>query len=285
MARPDAPEMNLPPGKTCGDCFFYERCKGFFGCPATNDNCDWSPSRFKQRVAIATVSASNSHAMLIAEVVKYKQESLEWQNLCESAEAQVKKLQEEVKKLTEEADANAREAMKVRGQLYAAAEAALKAECESHGTITRALHEENGKLVNALADEQERGRLNVLGASEEIKDLRAALERARTCTLTQRHAWECPVLLAATQGEHKPYSGEAVFNDFRITGPGVALLICGGEFLRSQQVHEVVAALNRAVVERDRLWCKASLALDPKDIQVLMETFNKFRDTPTRRGG
>jgi regulator of replication initiation timing len=74
--------MNLPPGKTCGDCANFARCQGFFGCPATNDNCDWSPSKFKQKVAIATVTASNSHAVLIDEN---------------------QRLRAEVKKLTEEA--------------------------------------------------------------------------------------------------------------------------------------------------------------------------------------
>ena len=92
MARPDAPEMNLPAGKTCGDCSFYGRCKAFFGCPATNDNCDWSPSKFKQKVAIATVTASNSQAVLIDEN---------------------QRLRAEVKKLTEEADANAREVLRL----------------------------------------------------------------------------------------------------------------------------------------------------------------------------
>ena len=42
--------MNLPPGKTCGDCQFYRFCNGYFGCPETNVKCDWAPSRFKVRV-------------------------------------------------------------------------------------------------------------------------------------------------------------------------------------------------------------------------------------------
>jgi hypothetical protein len=44
--RPDQPDMNLPAGYTCGDCRFHYHCKALFGCPHTNDNCDWSPSRF-----------------------------------------------------------------------------------------------------------------------------------------------------------------------------------------------------------------------------------------------
>lgn len=49
-------DMKLPEGKTCGDCAHYKRCKALFDCPAENTQCDWAPSRFRQRL---TEEASN----------------------------------------------------------------------------------------------------------------------------------------------------------------------------------------------------------------------------------
>lgn len=43
-------DMKLPAGKTCGDCAYYKRCVALFECPADNTECDWAPSRFRQRV-------------------------------------------------------------------------------------------------------------------------------------------------------------------------------------------------------------------------------------------
>lgn len=42
--------MKLPEGKTCADCAYYKRCYALFECPSTNTECDWAPSRFRQRV-------------------------------------------------------------------------------------------------------------------------------------------------------------------------------------------------------------------------------------------
>jgi hypothetical protein len=40
-------DMDLPPGKTCGDCGGWKRCKAFIGSlQPTNTRCDWSPSAF-----------------------------------------------------------------------------------------------------------------------------------------------------------------------------------------------------------------------------------------------
>lgn len=39
--------MQLPPGKTCGDCVHIRRCKTLFGCKDSNVICDFAPSRFK----------------------------------------------------------------------------------------------------------------------------------------------------------------------------------------------------------------------------------------------
>lgn len=41
----DPDKMQLPVGKTCGDCTHIRRCKGIFGHTETDTYCDWSPSR------------------------------------------------------------------------------------------------------------------------------------------------------------------------------------------------------------------------------------------------
>jgi hypothetical protein len=53
--RADQPDMNLPPGKTCADCAHVIRCTWLFSVDRTNTHCDWSPSRFRLRVAVADV--------------------------------------------------------------------------------------------------------------------------------------------------------------------------------------------------------------------------------------
>lgn len=40
------PEMDLPAGKTCGDCFHLNRCCAIFGHIPADESCDWAPSRF-----------------------------------------------------------------------------------------------------------------------------------------------------------------------------------------------------------------------------------------------
>lgn len=42
----DADNMSLPDGKTCGDCAHFRRCNMIFGHIATDEVCDWAPSRF-----------------------------------------------------------------------------------------------------------------------------------------------------------------------------------------------------------------------------------------------
>jgi hypothetical protein len=49
-----------------------------------------------------------------------------------------------------------------------------------------------------------------------------------------------------------PYSGERVFNDFCITGPGVKLLISCAELTPGSVVHEIVAALNAVHALREK---------------------------------
>ena len=44
--REEGYEMNLPDGKTCGDCMYIRRCKGIFGRIEADEVCDWSPVRF-----------------------------------------------------------------------------------------------------------------------------------------------------------------------------------------------------------------------------------------------
>jgi len=40
-------DMHLPDGKTCGDCVHFRRCNLMFGHIATDEVCDWAPSRFR----------------------------------------------------------------------------------------------------------------------------------------------------------------------------------------------------------------------------------------------
>jgi len=48
-------QMNLPEGKTCGDCAHCHRCTMMFGHIPEDESCDWSPSRF---LDVILVSAS-----------------------------------------------------------------------------------------------------------------------------------------------------------------------------------------------------------------------------------
>jgi len=43
--------MNLPEGKTCGDCVHIHRCKAMFGHVEADTYCDWYPRRFREAVA------------------------------------------------------------------------------------------------------------------------------------------------------------------------------------------------------------------------------------------
>lgn len=43
------PEMDLPEGKTCGDCLHIARCQGIYGRIPEDQVCDWAPSRFQTR--------------------------------------------------------------------------------------------------------------------------------------------------------------------------------------------------------------------------------------------
>ena len=36
-------QMNLPEGKTCGDCVHCKRCTAMFGHIPADESCDWSP--------------------------------------------------------------------------------------------------------------------------------------------------------------------------------------------------------------------------------------------------
>jgi len=40
--------MELPTGKTCGDCRSFQRCKGFLGRTGQETSCDWFPRVFRE---------------------------------------------------------------------------------------------------------------------------------------------------------------------------------------------------------------------------------------------
>ena len=48
LKRGFIPEMDLPDGKTCGDCVHVKKCCNLFGHLIDDESCDWSPSRFKE---------------------------------------------------------------------------------------------------------------------------------------------------------------------------------------------------------------------------------------------
>lgn len=43
--------LDLPDGKTCGDCAHIARCEAIFGHTATDTYCDFYPLRFRQAAA------------------------------------------------------------------------------------------------------------------------------------------------------------------------------------------------------------------------------------------
>lgn len=43
--------MDLPSGKTCGDCYHCDRCCLIFGHKPEDTSCDWFPRRFHPRPA------------------------------------------------------------------------------------------------------------------------------------------------------------------------------------------------------------------------------------------
>jgi hypothetical protein len=42
--------LDLPTGKTCGDCVHFARCAGIFGRQHVETFCDFFPIRFRERV-------------------------------------------------------------------------------------------------------------------------------------------------------------------------------------------------------------------------------------------
>jgi hypothetical protein len=54
MLRTDHPDpsMNLPQGKTRGDCARFRRCNAFCGHIAADEVCDWVPSRFEPNITL-----------------------------------------------------------------------------------------------------------------------------------------------------------------------------------------------------------------------------------------
>lgn len=41
--------MELPPGKNCGMCRWFERCKMLFNCKPQWERCDFFPNRFMEK--------------------------------------------------------------------------------------------------------------------------------------------------------------------------------------------------------------------------------------------
>lgn len=52
--------MELPAGKTCGDCAHVRHCIAFYAHTETDTYCDFFPRRFVERAAIAKATGSAS---------------------------------------------------------------------------------------------------------------------------------------------------------------------------------------------------------------------------------
>lgn len=69
MTRARHPErdMHLPDGMTCADCRHFCRCNAIFGHIATDEVCDWNPSRFSptEPAAAAAVVAKDAAAGML----------------------------------------------------------------------------------------------------------------------------------------------------------------------------------------------------------------------------
>lgn len=52
--------MELPDGKSCGECKHFRHCAAFYAHAATDTYCDFFPRRFVQRVEVANATGSAS---------------------------------------------------------------------------------------------------------------------------------------------------------------------------------------------------------------------------------
>lgn len=50
--------MELPAGKTCGDCKHFRHCASFYAHEATDTYCDFFPRRFLERYTIANATGA-----------------------------------------------------------------------------------------------------------------------------------------------------------------------------------------------------------------------------------
>lgn len=59
-------DMDLPTGKTCADCCHLRRCVGMGFTKAENTNCDFSPSRFVEKLVIPNTKIPAERPMLVS---------------------------------------------------------------------------------------------------------------------------------------------------------------------------------------------------------------------------
>lgn len=52
--------MQLPAGKTCGDCRNFRHCEAFYAHTPTDNYCDFFPRRFIERAPIAKTTGGTS---------------------------------------------------------------------------------------------------------------------------------------------------------------------------------------------------------------------------------
>ncbi len=49
--------MELPKGKTCGDCYAFRHCAGMYAVTKERTSCDFFPRRFREPLANAAAPA------------------------------------------------------------------------------------------------------------------------------------------------------------------------------------------------------------------------------------
>jgi hypothetical protein len=60
MTEEHKDDMQLPAGRTCGDCASFNTCKVLFGRAPSNTRCDWAPSRFMIKIGVEQVTLTTT---------------------------------------------------------------------------------------------------------------------------------------------------------------------------------------------------------------------------------
>lgn len=72
----DGAAMDLPAGKTCGDCANFKRCNATLGHVAADQVCDFYPSFFQAKSKVVALPLSARPAMTYAQQIAEKRAEL-----------------------------------------------------------------------------------------------------------------------------------------------------------------------------------------------------------------